>query len=283
MKAQQHKTQLSPNSPAFCSSYASVRASYAVVMGPLHCHLDFAVQILSQMLKQPTPVAAVFFFPLLWAVLSQEIKHYWFGNLSSTQCLRKDYCLFALFAPCVFIGSKCANWHNKYSFFSPLSCLSSPLQAAQWRTESRWNTSEIFSVGLAFGSCFIQSQYWNEECTCVKNTDTLRGLGRESSHQFALCSWIMNPSAASCAVVKAARLVRGRQPLVLGRQYFSSRDGLSKVTRLLFFPTVPLSACFFRVFSSHCKVSFYNENHQRLCEIWRCWKICFLPLWRIYQ
>lgn len=62
MKAQQHKTQLSPNSPAFCSSYASVRASYAVVMGPLHCHLDFAVQILSQMLKQPTPVAAVCFF-----------------------------------------------------------------------------------------------------------------------------------------------------------------------------------------------------------------------------
>lgn len=42
------------------------------------------------------------------------------------------------------------------------------------------------------------------------------------------CRLLMNPSAASCAVIKAARLVWGRQPLVLGRHYFSSRDGLSK-------------------------------------------------------
>lgn len=185
----------------------------------------------------------------------------------------------------MFIGSKCASWHNKYSFFSPLICLNSPLQTVQWKTESHWDASGIFSEGLAFDSRFTQSQYQNEECTCVKNTDTLRELGRERSHQFALCSWIMNPSAASCAVIKAARLVWGRQPLVLGRHYFSSRDGLSKELPDSYSFVQSHCQCASFRFSSHCKVSFYKENqeHQRLCEIWRCWKICFLPLWGIYK
>lgn len=115
-----------------------------------------------------------------------------------------------------------AIWCSKHRLSSPLSSLNSPLQTVLWKTESHWNTSEIFSKALAFGSCFIQSQYQNEEGTCAKNTDALRWLGRERSHQFAPCSWIR------CAVIKAARLVWGRQPLVLGRHYFSSRDGLSK-------------------------------------------------------
>lgn len=175
-------------------------------MSPLHCHLDFAVQILSQMMvKQPTPVAAAvwFFFHCSEQTSLRRSNIPSLGIFPALSALGKIIaCLLFLHLACSQNQSVYSEtilyaiWCSKHRLSSPLSSLNSPLQTVLWKTESHWNTSEIFSRALAFGSCFIQSQYQNEEGTCAKNTDALRWLGRERSHQFAPCSWIR------CAVIK---------------------------------------------------------------------------------